>query len=371
MKRVIAVGGVVAFASALLAVSAAPASAAERLVANPGVQASDFSMAVAPSSGSVDPGYLIETTVTTDTTSGGPQAVALSASGLPPNTAAYFYPESVTSGESSRLRISTNTWASPGVYPIVVTGTGASGTHSATYTLTVYGPAGCAQTNVGDAIIPDGSSSVESGLLISHCAGDASAASTVEVHIVHPNIGDLIVDLVAPDGSVYPLHDRAGGSADNLDQTYQVDLSGEASEGRWRLSMRDVVSQETGYLDTWTLDLRNGTCHAGNSADLAIPDRVSVTSSVTIEGCAGNASTTSAVEVHIVHPRIGDLLVVLVAPNGLTYTLHQYTGGGADNIDQTYPVDLSGQARDGTWDLVVYDSMTSQVGTLTGWRLSL
>ena len=34
------------------------------------------------------------------------------------------------------------------------------------------------------------------------------------VAIVHTYIGDLKIDLVAPDGSAYTLHDRLGGSAD-------------------------------------------------------------------------------------------------------------------------------------------------------------
>jgi len=38
-----------------------------------------------------------------------------------------------------------------------------------------------------------------------------------------------------------------------------------------------------------------------------------------------------------VHTFIGNLIVTLVAPDGTTYLLHNRTGGGTDNIDQTYP----------------------------------
>ena len=51
----------------------------------------------------------------------------------------------------------------------------------------------------------------ESPITISDCPGNASTTSTVELHIVHTWIGDLVVTLIAPDGSSYLLHSRAGG----------------------------------------------------------------------------------------------------------------------------------------------------------------
>ena len=58
------------------------------------------------------------------------------------------------------------------------------------------------------------------------------------VSIVHTYIGDLKVDLVAPDGSVYVLHNRTGGSTDNINTTYTVNLSSEAANGTWRLRVQ-------------------------------------------------------------------------------------------------------------------------------------
>ena len=46
----------------------------------------------------------------------------------------------------------------------------------------------------------------------------------------------------APDGSVYVLHNRTGGSADNIQQTFTVNLSTEPANGLWRLRVRDVAS---------------------------------------------------------------------------------------------------------------------------------
>jgi aminopeptidase S len=96
---------------------------------------------------------------------------------------------------------------------------------------------------------------VNSPITISGCAGTGSDGSTVEVHIVHTYIGDLVVDLVAPDGTVYNLHNRDGGSADNIDQTYTVNLTSETANGTWNLRVRDAATLDTGRIDSWTLDL--------------------------------------------------------------------------------------------------------------------
>jgi hypothetical protein len=111
-----------------------------------------------------------------------------------------------------------------------------------------------AVSNGTDVSIPDKGSAVTSEVTVSGCDGNASATSTVEVHIKHSWRGDLVIDLVAPDGSVYSLKKSSpGDGATNLDATYSVDLSGEAANGTWKARVQDVYSYDTGYLDTWTL----------------------------------------------------------------------------------------------------------------------
>ena len=102
--------------------------------------------------------------------------------------------------------------------------------------------------------IPD-LSTVESLITISGCSGNASATSTAEVHIVHTFRGDLVVSLVAPDGSVYTLLNRSGGSADNVDQTFTVNLSSEVRNGTWNLRVQDAAAIDTGFINSWTLTL--------------------------------------------------------------------------------------------------------------------
>ena len=94
---------------------------------------------------------------------------------------------------------------------------------------------------------------VNSPIVVSGRTGNAPATTPVLVNIVHTYKGDLKVDLVAPDGSVYVLHNRTGGSADNINQTYNVNLSGEALNGTWRLRARDRGAADVGYINSWSI----------------------------------------------------------------------------------------------------------------------
>ncbi|MET8764949.1 M28 family peptidase [Lentzea sp. NPDC004782] len=217
---------------------------------------SDFSVAVSPASGSVTAGSPASATVQTQTVSGNAETVQLSVSGLPSGATASFSPATVTTGGSSTLTISTAVSAANGTYPVTITAAG-SVTRTATFTLTVTGGtgSGCTGTNPNDVAIPDAGAAVDSDVVISGCSATPSASSAVEVHIVHPYIGDLTVALIAPDGSSYTLHNRTGGSADDINQTYTVNLSGEAANGTWKLRVRDLAAQDVGTLDSWTLNL--------------------------------------------------------------------------------------------------------------------
>ena len=196
---------------------------------------------------------------------------------------------------------------------------------------------------------------------------------------MHTYIGDLLVTLIAPDGSSYLLHNRAGGSTDNLDQTFTVNLSSEPANGTWKLRVQDAASADVGRIDSWTISLGAGStptpspagCTATNSSDVQIPDLSTVESPVAVAGCAGNASASATVEVHILHTYIGDLLVTLTAPDGSSYLLHNRAGGSIDNLDQTFTVNLSSEPANGTWKLRVQDAASADVGRIDSWTLNL
>jgi subtilisin family serine protease len=196
-------------------------------VTNPGSQASTVGTAASlqlSASGGTSP-Y-------TWTATGLPAGLSISSSGLISGTP-------TTAGTSTVTATATDAAAK-------------TGTTSFSWTVNPVGSGCAAVTNGTDVAIPD-NSDVNSPIALS-CSGNASATTTVKVDIIHTYKGDLIVDLVAPDGTSYNLHNRTGGSTDDIHQTYTVNASSELAAGTWKLRVRDMASLDTGRIDSWTLD---------------------------------------------------------------------------------------------------------------------
>ncbi|SEQ79348.1 Proprotein convertase P-domain-containing protein [Lentzea xinjiangensis] len=107
--------------------------------------------------------------------------------------------------------------------------------------------------NTADVAIPDAGAAVTSPITVSGLTGNAPAALKVAVNITHTYRGDLVIDLIAPDGTAYRLKGSGNDSADNVVATYSVDASGEAANGTWKLQVQDVARADTGFIDSWKL----------------------------------------------------------------------------------------------------------------------
>lgn len=108
-------------------------------------------------------------------------------------------------------------------------------------------------TNANDVAIKD-HSTVVSPITVSGRTGSGSATTPVVLDIKHTFRGDLKVDLVAPDGSVYVLKNyNSRDSADNVIGTINVNLSSEALNGTWQLRVSDNVVNDIGYIDSWSI----------------------------------------------------------------------------------------------------------------------
>jgi subtilisin-like proprotein convertase family protein len=93
------------------------------------------------------------------------------------------------------------------------------------------------------------------------CIGDLD----VSVDITHTYIGDLIVELMSPAGTIVSLHNRTGSGADNIVTTYNDEtggtvpassltaFDGERTAGQWRLRVSDAANTDTGTLNGWQL----------------------------------------------------------------------------------------------------------------------
>ncbi|MCX5197265.1 M28 family peptidase [Streptomyces sp. NBC_00249] len=105
----------------------------------PSGQNPDFSMALTPSSGTVQQGASVTTTVGTSVTTGAAQPVTLTATGLPAGVSASFNPATVQSGQSSVLTLTATANAAPGASTVVVKGQGTTLSHTVDYVLNVGG----------------------------------------------------------------------------------------------------------------------------------------------------------------------------------------------------------------------------------------
>ncbi|WP_328909266.1 M28 family metallopeptidase [Streptomyces sp. NBC_00234] len=119
---------------------------------------------------------------------------------------------------------------------------------------TVTPPAGDVYSTTTDLSVPDNGAAVSSSLAVTGRTGNAPSALQVGVDIKHTYRGDLVVDLLAPDGTAYRLKNSSSSdSADNVITTYTVNASAEVANGTWKLRVQDVAAQDTGYVDSWQL----------------------------------------------------------------------------------------------------------------------
>ncbi|MEH0395375.1 M28 family metallopeptidase [Streptomyces sp. NPDC001110] len=119
---------------------------------------------------------------------------------------------------------------------------------------TVTPPTGTVFSNAANVSVPDNGAAVTSSVAVTGRTGSAPSALKVGVDIKHTYRGDLVVDLLAPDGTAYRLKNSSSSdSADNVIATYTVNASAETANGTWKLQVRDVAAQDTGYIDSWQL----------------------------------------------------------------------------------------------------------------------
>ncbi|AUY54724.1 S8 family serine peptidase [Streptomyces sp. CB01881] len=114
-------------------------------------------------------------------------------------------------------------------------------------------PAGKYFENLADVAITD-NTTVESPITVTGVSGNAPATLKVGVDVKHTYRGDLVISLVAPDGTVYLLEDFPNSdSTDNVAKTYTVNAAASAANGTWKLRVKDGAAGDTGTIDAWNL----------------------------------------------------------------------------------------------------------------------
>jgi len=97
-----------------------------------------------------------------------------------------------------------------------------------------------------------------------YCVGDVD----IEMDITHTFIGDLSIDVTSPSGTIVRVHDRSGGSADDIHAYYDdeggdvpdgpgmlADFDGEIVTGTWKMEVTDNAGADQGTFDHWKLKI--------------------------------------------------------------------------------------------------------------------
>ncbi len=221
------------------------------------------------------------------------------------------------------------------------------------------------------------------------CADDFLISSiTVEVNISHSYIGDLRITLISPSGTEVQLHNRSGGSANDIHSSYKAsdvpglhNVSGEPALGEWTLRVQDLASADRGRLQSWFLDIRGrkgSTLKVEESPGIIIPDNRQVGVERVLSVSASGPLDDITVELDITHTYISDLIVQLKAPDNTSVLLHNRSGGSSDNIIKSYDLintsslqNLRGIEMNGNWTLTVSDHAGQDQGKLNRWSIQL
>jgi vibriolysin len=155
------------------------------------------------------------------------------------------------SGNAETCTIAT---AQAGTYYVRLKAYAAFSGVSLTGSYTTGGGGGTTQTYSNTTAVAIGdNTTVSSSTTVSGRTGNAPATASVSVNITHTYQGDLKVDLVAPDGSLYNIHNRTGAGTDNVIKTVTLNLSTEALNGTWKMQVNDNAAGDVGTLNSWSV----------------------------------------------------------------------------------------------------------------------
>ncbi len=127
----------------------------------------------------------------------------------------------------------------------------------------------------------------------------------VEVNITHAFVGDLVVDLTSPAGTIVRLQNELGGSALDLITTFDDEgagtvpteplsgFDGQSKQGTWTLAVDDVFpAADSGVVNSWTLVIEAQGAGFTDCNSNGVDDECDVSSGTTPD-CNGNGSPDS------------------------------------------------------------------------------
>ena len=224
--------------------------------------------------------------------------------------------------------------------------------------------------------IPDNSTVPIRSDLIVDTVGNVGTIN-LSLNITHSYIGDLKVLLVSPSGTRYLVHNRSGGSADNVvinDLPLGV-FTGEPANGRWRLRVYDLAAADTGTVDSWSLTIAPD-CGGGpkwsasEDPNVALADNGPTCRTINV-GAKGDAAAAK-LDVSGTHDWRSVLRGTLehngTVVDAFPVGTFSSQAGGFEFTDRAV-AGLSGSA-DGPWTLCIIDSDGyGDTGVLSHWKV--
>ncbi len=93
--------------------------------------------------------------------------------------------------------------------------------------------------------------------------GGKISSMTGYVNIEHSHIGDLVCLLTSPSGKKVTLHNKTGGSKNDLKATFSADqlkdFNGEVAKGKWQMDISDTLKGDAGKLLSWGINIKTST----------------------------------------------------------------------------------------------------------------
>jgi Zn-dependent metalloprotease len=85
----------------------------------------------------------------------------------------------------------------------------------------------------------------------------AVGSLSLSLNITHRFRGNLVVTLIAPDGTSFIVRNRQGGSADNIiiNNMAITTFNGLTAAGTWQLQVQDRAAANVGTLNSWSLNM--------------------------------------------------------------------------------------------------------------------
>jgi Ca2+-binding RTX toxin-like protein/subtilisin-like proprotein convertase family protein len=200
-----------------------------------------------------------------------------------------------------------------------------------------------------NASIPDGTSNLTRTLTVT----DSLQVEHIEVflNLTHAQLGDLVITLIAPNGTESILLNRlekAPGSTDAADRGYgawndpillnSTNFWGESSAGNWQLKIEDKAGNQVGTLNSWELKLygeqattNNTYIYTNEFATASGTSRDTLTDTTGVD-TVNAAAVTSASTIDLVAGNNSTIAGRTLTINASTTIENAYTGDGNDTL---------------------------------------